>query len=353
MLGEPSRTPLVVGQPAPPGTGALAGVACANAERCWAVGEAGPNATPTTPSTPIVATRNGGVTWTAQRAPSNVTPALSGIACPDTRDCIAVGSTGTSPTASDVVLTTRNGGALWSAAAALPGAQDVTAVWCASLGNCSVIVSGGSQFSIARTADFGQTWQPEGSLPSPFLGANDLWCSASGLCLVAGYVPTTTGRGRGAVSLSADDGQTWALATVPSDSGLLRDATCVAVSSCLAVGTTATTVGDIVPGRGELLRSADGGHNWTAATSTPSPVDDVFGATCPSARICAIVGTRWAGQPPVGSGAVAQSHNGGARFVASSTAYLPLPLRALSCPTAVACVVVGGNTVGRLALRAR
>jgi photosystem II stability/assembly factor-like uncharacterized protein len=351
VLGEPSGKPLVVGQPAPAGTGTLAAVACANTNRCWAVGEAGPNATPAAPLTVVVATKNGGLKWTAQSVPGSVPPQLTGIACPDTKDCIAVGATGTSLSASEVVLTTQDGGTVWSPAAALPGALNVSAVQCSSVANCSVIVNQGGQFSIARTTDLGQSWRAAGTLPASFLGANDLSCTSSGVCLVAGYVPTTTGRGRGAVALSADDGQTWALATVPSNAGLLRDATCVTASACFAVGTTSTTVGDIVPSQGELLRSADGGHSWTAATSAPSPVEDVFGVACPSARVCAIVGTRWAGQPPVGSGAAAQSRDGGARFAASSAAYVPLPLSALSCPTATACVVVGGNTVGRLQLR--
>jgi photosystem II stability/assembly factor-like uncharacterized protein len=218
--------------------------------------------------------------------------------------------------------------------------------------NCTAVVSAGGVFSTAHTVDFGESWQPEGDLPASFLGANNLSCSAGGFCLVAGYVPTTTGRGRGAVAFSADDGQTWTLATVPSDVGLLRDATCVTPSVCLAVGTTATAVGDVVPGQGELLRSADGGHSWTTAQAASSPVEDVFGVACPSTRVCAIVGTRWTGQPPVGAGAAAQSRDGGTRFAASSAAYVPLPLSALSCPTAAACVVVGGITVGRLTLGA-
>jgi len=226
----------------------------------------------------------------------------------------------------------------------------MTAVSCASVTDCSVLVSNGNQLSIAHTADFGQTWQQRGSLPPTFLGARDLNCEAGGMCLVAGFVPTMPGHGQGAIALSADDGQTWALATVPSNVGVLRDATCVGTSMCLAVGTTATTVSEVVPAQGELLRSSDGGHTWAAATTAPSPVDDAYGVACPTLEVCAVVGTNWVGQPPVGTGAVAQSRDGGAQFAASTSAYIPLPLMAISCPTASACVVVGGKTVGRLRL---
>ena len=108
-------------------------------------------------------------------------------------------------------------------------------------------------------------------------------------------------------------------------------------------------VNDIVPAQGELLRSVDGGHNWTAVTSAP-PVDDVYDMECPTAAVCAMVGTHWAGNPPVGTGAVAQSSDGGATFKSSPGAYIPITLRALSCPTPAGCVAVGGDTVARITL---
>jgi photosystem II stability/assembly factor-like uncharacterized protein len=212
-------------------------------------------------------------------------------------------------------------------------------------------VSTGSLFSAAHSADFGQTWTAEGDLPAAFQGAGDLSCAAAGACLVAGYVPTTAGHGQGAVALSTDGGQTWALASVPASAGVLQSAACLTATACLAAGTTGTTVSDVVPAQGQLLQSADGGHTWTASTAkTPLAVDDVFGVACPSARVCALVGTKWSGQPAVGTGAVAQSRDGGATFAASSSAYVPLALSALSCPAATGCVAVGGDTVARVTL---
>jgi photosystem II stability/assembly factor-like uncharacterized protein len=108
-------------------------------------------------------------------------------------------------------------------------------------------------------------------------------------------------------------------------------------------------VSDVVPAKGELLRSSDGGHTWLATAGVP-PVDDVYGVACPSARQCAMVGTKWVGFPAVGTGAVAQSLDGGLSFRASTSAYVPISLTALSCPTTSSCVAVGGNTVARLTL---
>ena len=46
-----------------------------------------------------------------------------------------------------------------------------------------------------------------------------------------------------------------------------------------------------------------------------------------------MVGTKWIGFPAVATGAVAQSVDGGVTFRASSAAYTPITLTALSCPT--------------------
>jgi hypothetical protein len=384
-LGAPTGTPLVLGQPAPVGTGQLDAVSCADAKRCWAVGVAGPNSSPSSPATVIIATKDRGVKWIAQGVHGSVIPELSGISCPTIHDCIAVGSTGASLPGSDVVYTTTDGGTDWSPATSMPGALDVSSVQCASVAACTAIVSSGSQFTAAQTTDFGQTWQTEGSLPAGFFGAGYLSCSvATGTCLVAGYVPTTAGHGQGAVALSTDGGQNWALATVPTGAGVLQSAVCLSATVCLAAGTTGTTVSDVVPAQGQLLYSADGGHTWTttvasapapattttttastasqtaakstttttAKPATPAafPVDDVYGVACPSAQVCALVGTKWSGQPAVATGAVAESRDGGTTFAAASAAYIPLSLSALSCPTAAACIAVGGDTVARLTL---
>ena len=166
---------------------------------------------------------------------------------------------------------------------------------------------------------------------------------------MAGYVPTSNGHGEGAVALSVDGGQTWALASVPAGVGLLQSTTCLSSTECLAAGTTSTTASDVVPAKGVVLHSVDGGHTWTPSSGTP-PVDDVYGVVCPDDRQCAMVGTDWVGFPAVGTGAVAQSVDGGVTFKTSKAAYVPLSLTALACPTASACVAVGGNTVARLTL---
>jgi photosystem II stability/assembly factor-like uncharacterized protein len=351
VFGQPKVNPTVVGQPAPPGTGELGAVSCADALRCWAVGIAGPNASAATAGTPvtvITATRNGGRTWSAQPLSFPAPPELSGISCPTVSTCMAVGSTGAVPGAG-IVLVTHNGGLTWVQAIVPTGAFVLPSVLCTSVVLCTAITSDGTNTWSARSTDFGQSWTREGALPPGFSNPRDLFCTVAGTCLVAGYSPTSTGHGQGAIVISTDGGLTWAPATVPANLGVLQDATCATTTNCLAVGTTSTTVSDVVPATGQELTSTDGGHTWTLSPLAP-PVDDVYGVACPNAKVCAIVGTDWTGQPPIGSGGVAQSKDGGATYSVSTTAYVPLTLTALSCPSVTTCVAVGGDTVARISL---
>jgi photosystem II stability/assembly factor-like uncharacterized protein len=349
VLGQATGTKLAVGQPAPSGTGDLGAVSCATVRRCWAVGIAGPNPAPATGSTVIAATTNGGTTWKAQEVVGGSTPQLSGVSCPTATQCMAVGSNGASLPGSGVVITTGDAGATWNAVASPQNALAVLSVTCASRSDCTVVVSDGTSTWAAHSADFGQSWQQEGNLPSTFQPENDLTCVAGGLCLDAGYTPTTNSHGAGAVALSADGGATWALASVPTGVGVLKSSACPSTTVCLAAGTAGTTVSDVVPAKGELLRSTDGGHTWVQSTGTV-PVEDVYGMACPSADQCVMVGTFWFGLPEVGVGSVAQSIDAGSMFRSSPTSYTPLTLTAVACPSTSSCIAVGGHTLAKVTL---
>jgi len=349
VLGEAKGTPLAVGQPAPSGTGELGALSCATARRCWAVGVADPDPTPGTGVTVIAATTNGGATWKPQQVTGGSTPQLSGVSCPTATECMAVGSNGASLPGSGVVVRTSDGGATWSPAVSPQNALVVLSVTCASPVDCTAIVSDGTSTWSAHSPDFGQTWQQEGNLPSSFLPENDLTCMAGGTCIDAGYVPTSNSHGQGAVAVSADGGQTWTLASVPSGIGVLQSTACPSTSVCLAAGTTGTTVSDVIPAQGELLRSTDGGHTWEQSPGT-LPVEDVYGLACPSTGQCAMVGTFWFGLPAVGVGAVAQSTDAGVTFRSSPTSYTPITLAAVACPSTSTCIAVGGHTVARITL---
>jgi photosystem II stability/assembly factor-like uncharacterized protein len=367
VLGQPPGTPAVLGQPAPAGTGQLAAVTCAGGGHCWAVGTPGlldpvtatsgttaataattTTTTPAAPATVVDATVDGGRTWVAQPLALSPGPALTGISCPTAQLCMAVGLNGSA--AEGIVLTTHRGGSVWGQVTTPAGATVITSVECLSAVDCTVIASDGTAYWSAHSADFGHTWQRGGTLPAGLQDAGALSCVIGGPCLVTGLTPTSAGHGQGAIVVSADRGTTWTAANVPTGTGLLQDAVCATVTSCLAAGTTSTTVSAVVPAKGAVLTSQDGGQTWDASPATSS-IDDVFGIDCPAPSICTMVGTKWVGHPAVGTGAVAQSHDRGLSFIASTTAYTPLPLTAVACSSRRACVAVGGNTVARLMLR--
>ena len=235
-------------------------------------------------------------------------------------------------------------------AAPIPaGATVITSVECPSANDCTVIATHGTTFWSAGSTDFGRHWQRGGSLPAGLQSAGSLTCVTGGSCLVTGFTATTAGHGQGAIVLSSDAGATWTAANVPPKTGLLQSVDCATVT--------------FVPGRGDdlddgqrrcprarrMLTSEDGGQTWTGAATRPS-IDDVYGIACPSPSLCAMVGTKWAGNPAIGMGGVAQSRDGGESFLASKTEYTPLPLTALDCPTAKGCIAVGGNTLARIVL---
>jgi photosystem II stability/assembly factor-like uncharacterized protein len=260
---------------------------------------------------------------------------------------MAVGLSGS--TSAGIVLTTRTAGSDWRPVAIPAGATVITGVECASAVDCTVIATDGTTFWSAHSDDFGRTWQRGGNLPAGLQDAGSLTCVTGGSCLVTGATATTAGHAQGAIVISRDDGATWSAADVPAKTGLLQAAACATVTSCMAAGTTSTTISAVVPARGELLMSYDGGQTWTRSPATPS-VDDVYGISCPSPRVCAMVGTNWVGHPSIGTGGVAQSRDGGTKFTAARTEYTPLPLTALACPSVRGCIGVGGDTLARIML---
>jgi photosystem II stability/assembly factor-like uncharacterized protein len=333
-----------IGQPAPAGTTALSGVSCATDLLCWSVGT-GPAAAPATGGVgTISASTNGGKTWSAEVVPAGVL-SLSAISCPTALRCLAGGAAA----AAGAIVSTRDGGHTWVLEHAPQGSVDITGVQCTPIGGCLALSTDGSVYSSASSNNYGATWTTGGDLPATLEGAGGLSCEGTLQCLVAGYAPTSPGDGAGALASSTDGGETWSSVALPPGIGLLHGVDCVK-QQCVAVGTTVTNDTVVVPGKGVILDSVDGGVTWTAEPHS-SAVDDAFGVSCPTRLACVIVGTVWIPvSPPTPVGGIITSSDGGITWRPATTEYLPQSMVAVDCASAATCVAAGANQLAHIAL---
>ena len=334
---------------------ALRDVACATAQRCWAVGST--VATSSAPAGPaLVATTDGGATWTVLTLPS-VVGYLSGVACTSARSCIAVGQIGLSGVGPGAVLTTTNG-TTWTVQAVPAGTTDVTAVDCRTNGRCAAlgVVSGVVTTLLpSRTG----AWVATGRLPAPASVATALSCTDATHCWATAAQSVDVGHVIGTIDVTSDGGTTWTPQHVPVGTGALQDIACTAGTdatrtatgsgaTCTAVGTTATVLGGARTGQGVVLTTADGGGRWVAVPVTPTSAD-LLGVSC-AAGPCVAVGTTVTTAPQAGvvvlTGAAGPS---GATWRQAVTAPVALALTAVDCVSLSACVMVGESVTAHLA----
>ncbi len=271
--------------------GELIDVACPSTGNCFAVGS---GADGTTSQAVILATTNGGATWTSQSYPSGLGLSdgeLVSISCPTISVCFVVGWGNKSSTDGAVILATTNGGATWTSQSYPSGlglsSGFLQGLACPSSSSCFAVGAGGSGAVILATTNGGATWTSQ-SYPSG-LGLSsgqliDVACASSSSCFAVGA------GGSGAVILvTTNGGATWTSQSYPSglglSSGVLIGLACPSSSSCFAVG-----------GGGSgavILATTNGGATWTSQ-SYPSGLGlssgFLNGLACPSSSSCFAVG---------------------------------------------------------------
>jgi photosystem II stability/assembly factor-like uncharacterized protein len=174
------------------------GLQCVSAERCVASGfYQSPDESSSIPPGTILYSIDDGGTWKTASVPAGLGP-LSRISCADSTDCLAgfFGDDGSST----VILASTDGGQSWSerGASGLPAAM-VTGLSCPSTSQCWASgiegASGGSGGSgtiavklvpeaagiVASTADGGQSWQSQ-QLPPGVLIVLDISCPSATSC---------------------------------------------------------------------------------------------------------------------------------------------------------------------------
>ena len=124
----------------------LTAISCANVSDCWATDSAGK----------VIATTNGGSTWSAQT--TGTTVQLNGIACVSATNCWAVGNAPGGGSAA--VIATTNGGTSWTAETSGDSGHNWTAIACPDSTHCFAAESTGKVYA---TSNAGTSWAATGN----------------------------------------------------------------------------------------------------------------------------------------------------------------------------------------------
>lgn len=133
-------------------------------------------------------THDGGKSWTSEAFPGvPAYSALTGISCPDSTHCVAVGVVQSPNAQQALVFYTSDGGATWNAGSAPTNPDQLYSVSCFSVESCVAVgpyvtsTPGTSPVAeVVASSDSGVHWTTEYSAPSELLRAVD--CVGSGSC---------------------------------------------------------------------------------------------------------------------------------------------------------------------------
>jgi photosystem II stability/assembly factor-like uncharacterized protein len=227
----------------------LQGVSCTSNSLCWAVGI-------TSLSDAVVfATRNGGVTWKAEKVPKLGTTmgSVFGISCSSPKDCVVVGLG---------AITTTNGGATWTFRKVPKGEPALQAVSCSSTKDCVALGNAetatfDNEVDIVTTSDGGINWKMRVRGIGNLSGVS---CSSTKDCVVVGQrrhcatKACVTGTSSVEISSSANGGITWNTQKVPAGVAYLSGVSCGSTKDCVAVG-------DAKSGAA-IIGTTNGGSTW-------------------------------------------------------------------------------------------
>jgi hypothetical protein len=285
-------------------------------------------------------------TWRVQAGPPSVGGILTGVSCPSTIDCLAVGGYTARSTRT---LAEHWDGVRWSLEpAAVPSRTidiSLNAVSCTSATVCIAVgdfrLKGNEMRTLAERWD-GSRWSIERTPNQARFSGSELLavsCSSPRACTATGDYGPANGPVQGAL-IEQWNGARWSIR--PSTSASARDGQLVSVSCpssrfCVAVGST--TEGSAVV------------EQWSGAGWSIQPTPGIFsgdstqlnGVSCTSAKACTAVGA----DNDVDAGLVERWN--GARWsserspdAVAGNAFL----EAVSCNSAKACTAVGTDAGG-------
>jgi photosystem II stability/assembly factor-like uncharacterized protein len=277
LYAEPRQSCLEEGEPAARcerPRGAIDAVSCASEDLCVAVGYEGSVFTSTDPT-------GGARSWSVSDVNESGSAAhLTAVSCPSTSLCVAV-SGGYGAAAGRIFTSGDPASGVWHVAE-LGGSPDLRGVSCATPTLCVAVAKGGRIFVSGDPAGGASAWRERPSPTSRDL--QGISCVASLLCVggdEGGNLLTSTDP------LGAPFAQTNAAGSV-----LITGLTCPTTSRCVAVDNNA-----------DVLTSTDptgGPDAWTFENLVPFEAtfpdtgqfvkNALFGASCASTSLCALVG---------------------------------------------------------------
>ena len=259
----------------------LTGVSCTNATNCTAVGSYSNGKAPHLSPLRTLIEHWNGRSWSIVASPNPAGPDpagtdnyLSGVACPSTTFCVAVGN------GNAAALIEQWDGRSWSIVASpnhnlgdynLFGVSCTSASFCMAVGT-SVRIWNGSRWSIAN-----------GATDADLSGVS---CTSARDCIAVGNTPQSTLFQLPTSGLLEHwNGSRWSSVTL--DDWELGGVSCTSASNCYAVGSTDP---------GTLVERWDGASWSLVASPNPDHADstDLSGVSCASATRCFAVGGNFA-----------------------------------------------------------
>jgi hypothetical protein len=164
----------------------------------------------------IIATTNGGSSWTQESIPGTVAN-FTAISCYSQLDCTAVGSSSVGPGVA--ILSTTNGGQTWSTQTAPSGITALDDIACVSPTSCVAV-----GLHVIDTHDGGSQW-------------NDLGSAGITLSSISCVKPVNcTAVGGSNILTTNDGGQSWAPQYGPNAVHSLEAVSCSSLANCVAAG---------------------------------------------------------------------------------------------------------------------
>jgi hypothetical protein len=291
-------------------------VACSPAAQCVAVGEflgADKDATTGDPdghggaSRTLVESSNGDH-WHVTSSPDEGKggAVLSGVSCPATGRCVAVGYyrpdkfplDATSAPPNYPLIETYNGG-LWHLVASprVPPNSILTSVSCPSVTVCLAVgyttSDGSAEESLFAESLDGDVWSvmPTSSSPGTSSGLSSVACSSSTRCVAVGNVAPHDDPSATMPLIEGFDGERWSPAALPTAAdgrGILYDVACTPGGHCVAVGST-----EAHRSSGAALVLSSSGTIWSPDAAAMDQSGDISLTTvaCANAAGCVVAGT--------------------------------------------------------------